>query len=106
MAQLKRFSLLCLLALVASVLAAFVIGSSSVRVQAQVANENLPRSLVMQNAEAYQLYFWTPGSNNLGSRSGWAWLACQGQNVWTTIYSDPYYQAGHEYMGVAYQWGG
>jgi len=45
MAQLKRFSLLCLLALVASVLAAFAIGSSSVRVQAQVANENPPRSL-------------------------------------------------------------
>jgi hypothetical protein len=106
MPQLKRFSSLCLLALVVSVLAASIIGPSSVRVQAQVANENPPCSLVMQNAEAYQLYFWTPGSNNLGSRSGWAWLACQGQKVWTTISSDPYYQAGHEYNGVAYQWGG
>jgi hypothetical protein len=43
MAQLKRFFLLCLLALVASVLAAFVIGSSSARVQAQVVDENPPR---------------------------------------------------------------
>jgi len=106
MPQLKRFALICLLALVVSVLAASIIWPSSVRVQAQVANENPPRSLVMQNAEAYQLYFWTPGSNNLGSRTGLAWLACQGQNVTTTISSDPYYQAGHEYNGVAYQWGG
>jgi hypothetical protein len=104
MDQLKKSSLLCLLALVVSVLAAYIIGVSPVGVQAQVANENPPRSLVMQNAEDYETYSWTPGSNNVGSRSGWAWLACQSQNVWTTIQSD--FFSGVPVTGVAYQWGG
>lgn len=103
MDQIKKSSLFCLLALAVSVLAACIIGLSPLGVQAQVANHNPPRCLVMQNARDYQTYLWTPDDNNVGSRSGWAWLACRGQNVWTTIQSD--FSSGIPATGVAYQWG-
>ena len=74
--------------LVIGTFTALYVSSSIDRAQAQSTSSNPTRRQVMWNAEHYRLCTWVPSTNNVGTRSGWAWSSCQQQNVWTTIMSD------------------
>ncbi len=100
MKQLRKTFLLCVLILASGFLTLLVDLPSPTEIKAQTVASPITRYQVLYKALRYSVYLFPVESYNVGTRT---WEVCGGE---TTISSDPYYQAGHQYQGVAYKWGG
>ena len=100
MRQLRKPFFVCAIILAVGLLTLLAGLSSPGEIQAQTVASPITRYQVLYNALRYRVYMFTVRSYNVGTRT---WYVCGG---WTTISSDPYYQADHQHQGVAYKWGG